>query len=257
MVAMNVMTTIEYRAAFLIYMINIVASPVISLLVWLTVSEQGVQLPYSRGQFVTYYVLLSVVSMLTSTWLAPFVAEQIRLGGLSPWLLRPAPYIANFISNNVGEKIIKLPLLLPLIALVALFFRADLHLPADPLAWLLFALALPLAATVAFLLDFVIGSLAFWMQDVKGLIRLKNLVGAFLAGQFIPLALFPPRFAGLLEAQPFRYTLSFPLEVVTGSLTPAAMARGFAWQVGYCLGLWGCYRLLWRYGLRSYAATGA
>jgi ABC-2 type transport system permease protein len=110
---------------------------------------------------------------------------------------------------------------------------------------------------VAFLLDFVIGSLAFWMQDVNGLIRLKNLVGAFLAGQFIPLALFPPRFAGLLEAQPFRYTLSFPLEVVTGSLTPAATARGFAWQVAYCLGLWCCYRLLWRYGLRSYAATGA
>ena len=257
MVAMNVMTTIEYRAAFLIYMLNIVASPVISLLVWLTVSEQGVALPYSRGQFVTYYVLLSVVSMLASTWMAPFVAEQIRLGGLSPWLLRPAPYIANFIGNNVGEKIIKLPLLLPLIGLVALFFRADLHLPTDPLAWLLFGLAVPLAAAVAFLLDFVIGSLAFWMQDVNGLIRLKNLVGAFLAGQFIPLALFPPQFTGLLEAQPFRYTLSFPLEVVTGSLTPAATARGFAWQVGYCLGLWGCYRLLWRYGLRSYAATGA
>jgi ABC-2 type transport system permease protein len=257
MVAMNVMSTIEYRAAFLIFMINVVAGPVIALLVWLTVGEQGVRLPYNRSQFVTYYLLLSVVSMLTSTWLAPYVAEQIRLGGLSPWLLRPAPYIANFICNNLGEKIIKLPLLLPLVALVALFFRADLRLPPAPGAWLLFALALPLAAAVAFLLDFVLGSLAFWMQDVNGLIRVKNLVGAFLAGQLIPLALFPPQFTGFLEAQPFRYTLSFPLEVLTGGLTPAATARGFAWQIGYCLGLWACYRLMWRYGLRSYAATGA
>ena len=256
-VAMNVMMTIEYRAAFLILMINAIASPLISLLVWLTVSEQGVRLPYDRGQFVTYYVLLSVVSMLTSTWLAPYVAEEIRLGGLSPWLLRPAPYIVNFVGNNFGEKIVKLPLLLPLIALVALFFRADLRLPADPIAWLLFALALPLAAAIAFLLDFALGSLAFWIQDVNGLIRVKNLVGAFLAGQFIPLALFPPGFTGFLEAQPFRYTLSFPLELLTGSLTPAAQARGFAWQVAYCVGLWAGYRLLWRYGLRSYAATGA
>jgi ABC-2 type transport system permease protein len=257
MVAMNVMMTIEYRAAFLVYMVYAVAGPVIALLVWLTVSEQGVRLPYDRGQFVTYYLLLGVVAMLTSTWLAPFVAEQIRLGGLSPWLLRPAPYIANFVGNNLGEKIVKLPLLLPLIGLVALFFRADLHLPTDPIAWLLFALALPLAAAVAFLLDFVLGSLAFWMQDVNGLIRVKNLVGAFLAGQFLPLALFPAQFARFLEAQPFRYTLSFPLEVLTGSLTPAAVARGFAWQIGYCVGLWGCYRLLWRFGLRSYSATGA
>jgi len=257
MVVMNVMSTIEYRASFLVYMVNVVATPLISLLVWLTVGEQGVALPYDRSQFVTYYVLLSVVSMLTSTWLAPFVAEQIRLGGLSPWLLRPAPYIATFASNNIGEKIVKLPLLLPLVALVALFFRADLRLPDQPRDWLLFALALPLAATVAFLLDFVIGSLAFWMQDVNGLVRVKNLLGAFLSGQIIPLALFPPEAAGFLEAQPFRYTISFPLELLTGSLAPVAIVRGFAWQAGYCVGLWACYRLLWRYGLRSYSAAGA
>ena len=106
-------------------------------------------------------------------------------------------------------------------------------------------------------MNFVIGSLAFWMQDVSGLVRLKNLVGALLAGYLIPLALFPPEAASFLEAQPFRYTLSFPLELLTGSLPPDAIARGFGWQVSYCVGLWACYRLLWRYGLRSYAATGA
>jgi len=103
----------------------------------------------------------------------------------------------------------------------------------------------------------VIGSLAFWVQDVGGLIRVKGLAGAFLAGQFVPLALFPPSLAGLLEAQPFRYTLSFPLEVLTGSLSTAALLRGFAWQICYCVGLWACYRLEWRYGLRASSATGA
>jgi ABC-2 type transport system permease protein len=257
LVAINVMMTLEYRGAFLIYMITTVASPVISLLVWLTVEEQGVRLPYDRGQFVTYFLLLSVVSMLTGVWLAEFLAETIRLGGLSRWLVRPAPYIADQIGNNVGEKIVKLPLLLPLVVVVALFFREDLRLPADPRAWLLFALCLPLAAAVAFLLDMIIGSLAFWMDDVQGLVRIKVLVGALLAGRFVPLALFPPALAGFLEAQPFRYTLSFPLEVLTGSLTPDALVRGFAWQVAYCIGFWACYRLLWHFGLRAYSASGA
>ena len=257
MTAQNVMMTLEYRGAFLIYMINTVAGPLVSLLVWLAVSEQGVQLPYDRSQFVTYYVLLSMVMMLTGTWAATFVGEGIRLGKLSPWLLRPVPYITSYIANNIGEKVIKLPLLLPLVAIVALVFHNDLHLPAGLLAWLLFALALPLAAAVAFLLDFVIGSLAFWIDDVNSLVRVKVLVGAFLAGQFVPLALFPPTLAPFLEAQPFRYTLSFPLEVLTGSLTTAAIARGFTWQIGYCVTLWACYRLLWHYGLRAYAAAGA
>ncbi|MGN6810641.1 MAG: ABC-2 family transporter protein, partial [Thermomicrobiales bacterium] len=158
--AMNVMATLEYRGAFLIYMVLNVASPTISLLVWLAVSAQGVQLPYSREQFVTYYILLGVVSTLTATWLGLYLAEAIRLGQLSHCLLRPAPYLINMLGNNLGEKIIKLPLLLPLVAIVALFFRRDLRLPADPRAWALFALTLPLAGAVAFLLDFVIGSLA-------------------------------------------------------------------------------------------------
>jgi len=256
-VAMNIVATLEYRGAFFIYMVNNVAVPVVSLLVWLTIGEQGVALPYTRGQFVTYYLLLSVVSTLTAVWLAPYLAENIRLGDLSPWLLRPAPYILRDVGNNIGEKIVKLPLLLPLVALVALAFRDDLRLPTDPRAWLLFALAVPLAATIAFLLDVAIGLLAFWLQDVRGLVRVKDLVATLLAGQFVPLALFPPGLKGVIDAQPFRYTLSFPLEVVTGRLSPAEITAGFAWQMGYCAALYLCYRLLWRYGLRSYAAAGA
>ncbi len=255
-VLMNVMLTLEYRGAFFVYMVYVVAAPLISLLVWLTVSEQGVQLPYDRSQFVTYYVLLGLVNMLTNTWLGPYVADSIRLGGLSEHLLRPAPYVAHYIGNNIGEKIIKLPLLLPLIALVALIFRRDLHLPADPRAWLLFAVSLPMAAAIALLLDLIVASLAFWLQEVQGLLRVKAMLGALLAGQFVPLALFPPALSRLLEAQPFRYTLSFPLEVLMGGLSSQALIRGLVWQAGYCLGFWACCRLLWQRGLRAYTAPG-
>ncbi len=257
MTSMNVMSTLEYRGAFFIFMLNTVITPVISLLVWLAVSEQGVPLPYNRSQFVTYYLLLSVLSMLTGTWLATFLAEDIRRGGLSPWLLRPAPFIVHYIDNNIGEKVVKLPLLLPLVGLAALAFRRDLHLPSDPRAWALFALSAPLAAAIAFLIDVIIGSLAFWLQDVEGLVRVKVLVGSFLAGRFVPLALFPPAVMPFLEAQPFRYTLSFPLELLTGQLSAQATVRGLLWQIGYCVGLWLCYRLLWHFGLKAYQAPGS
>ncbi len=181
-VAMNVMQTLEYRGAFFIYMFDTVVGPLISLLVWLAVSDQGVRLPYDRTQFVTYYVLLGLVSMLTGTWMARYLARAIRLGTLSPWLLRPAPYLAHQIGNNLGEKVIKLALLLPMIALAALAFRADLRLPSEPAKWALFAAALPLAAAVAFLLDVVVGSLAFWIHDVGGPSSLLDIARSFLSG---------------------------------------------------------------------------
>ncbi len=257
MTLMNVMTAVEYRGAYFVFMLDAVLVPIISLLVWLTVSEAGVQLPYSRSQFVTYYVLLSIVSMLTGTWLGEYLAQDIRLGGLSRWLVPPGSGIAYYATNNAGEKVMKLPLLLPLVALTALLFRGDLRLPADPISWLLFITSLPLAAVVSFLIQFDLGSLAFWIQDANGLLRATGLIGTFLAGKLIPLALFPHSFAGFLDAQPFRYTASFPLEILTGGLARSALAEGFAWQIGYCAGLWLCYRLHWHYGLRSYSAVGA
>lgn len=256
MLARDVTVTAAYRAAFFAMMVTIVIQPIVSLLVLLTVQSQGAALPFDRSQLITYYMMLGLVAMLTGTWASGYVAEGIRDGGVSDTLLRPAPYILHYITNNIGEKVIKLPLMLPVIAVIALVFRDDLRLPSAPLPWLLFAVALPLAAATAFLLDFVIGSLAFWITDVSGLIRFKNLLSGLLAGQFVPLAFFPPSAAGLLEAQPFRYTLSFPLELLAGTLAPAAIARGFAWQLGYCVGLWLLYRAIWQYGLRSYEATG-
>lgn len=255
--AMNVMMTLEYRGAFAVYMLNAVIVPLLPLLIWLTVSAQGVPLPYDRGQFVTYYLMLSVVSVLSGVWVADYLPSEIRLGLLSPWLLRPAPRIIHYLGNNLGEKVIKLPLLLPMVALAALAFHADLRLPSAPLAWLLFGLAIMLAATITFLLDMVLSSFAFWFQDVDGVVGLKGAVDGFLAGRFVPLSFFPPAYAGFLAAQPFRYTLSFPLEVLNGSLGAAATARGFAFAAAYCVVLYLLYRLLWRYGLRAYGATGA
>ena len=254
--AANVQMSIAYRAGFFLFMAHTVMAPLISLLIWLTVSEQGVALLYDRSQFVTYYTLLGPTAMLTGTWIAFYIAERIRLGGLSRDLIRPVPAIFEALGNNLGEKVIKLFLIGPLVGLMALLFWRDLRPPTDPLAWLLFLLCLPMAAFVSFMLDYSIGSLAFWVQDVMGLVRVKELLRSFLAGYFVPLALFPAELAPLLEVQPFRYTLSFPLEVLTGALDGPALARGFAWQLFYCLLLVALHKVIWRIGLRGYQASG-
>jgi ABC-2 type transport system permease protein len=254
--AANIQMTLAYRGSFILIMFHTVMAPLISLLIWLTISEQGVPLPYDRSQFVTYFTLLGAVAMLTGTWMAFYIAERIRLGGLSRDLVRPAPALFESLGNNLGEKVIKLVLIAPMLAVMALLFWRDLRPPTDPLAWLLFLLCLPMAAFVNFMLDYSIGSLAFWVEDVMGLVRVKELMQAFLAGWFVPLALFPPQMAALLEVQPFRYTLSFPLEVLTGALDPPALMRGFGWQLFYCVLLVGIHKLIWRYGLRSYQASG-
>ena len=253
----SMMKSLEYRTTFFVYMVGAVAGPMITLLVWLTVSDQGVLLPYDRKQFVSYYLLLSTVALMTSTWVAEYdLADSIRLGRLSPLLLRPVAPILHYVGDHLGQKMVMLPLQLPLVAAAAILLRADVIVPAHPLTWVLFALSVTMAAAVSFLLDFLLGLTAFWIQDIDGLIQAKALVGSFLAGQVIPLAFFPSEFSAFLQFQPFRYTLSFPLEIVLGDLSKTQMIQGFACQAVYCVLLWLAYRIVWSRGLRKYSSVG-
>ncbi len=257
LVRANVMMTLEYRTGFLIFMFSTVMQPAMSLLVWLAVSEASAgALPLDRRQLVTYYVLLGVVSMLTSTWTAEYLAEDIRNGDLSKALLRPAPAIAWQIGNNAGEKVVKLGLLLPFVAALGWLFRDSLTLPAEPLRWLLFGASVAMAAALSFLVNYLLGSLAFWLHEVSGLVALEDLLQKLLAGRFVPLAFFPAPLGPLLVAQPWRYTLSFPLEVLTAQVDAAGLAQGFAWHAGWLVAAVLAHRVVWRLGLRAYSAAG-
>jgi ABC-2 type transport system permease protein len=256
----NVMLSLEYRAGFFIFMFNTVAQPTLSLLLWLAVRERGAganQMPFDRPQLVTYFVLMALVSMFTSVWISEYLAADIRTGHLNRDLLRPAPVIAGKIGNNVGEKIVKLGLLFPLVALVALLFRQDIRLSTEPLIWLFFVVSLVMAGAMNFMVDYLIGSLAFWLQDVAGLVALQRLVAQLLAGRFIPLAFFPSALAPLLAVQPWRFLLSFPLEIATESVAGTAIWSGLALQASYLGALMVAHRVIWRFGLRRYSGTGA
>jgi ABC-2 type transport system permease protein len=257
MILSVVMRSLEYRGFLATLMFEQVLGPLVTLLIWLTLSDQGARLPYDRGQLISYYVMLSAVSMITGHWAAEYVAEEIRMGGLSPFLLRPMPYIAVWACDAIGQKLLMLALLLPQLAVVGLVFRGELQPPPNPWLWPLFLISLALATSFAFLLQFAMGLLAFWVEDIGGIRRVEGVTRAFLSGALIPLALFPAWLKPFLELQPYRYALSFPLEVLTRELSAAELAGGFGCQALYTAAAYLVYRLLWRRGLRRYAATGA
>lgn len=246
-----------YRGAFVIYMLSMVVGPAVALLVWQAAAANGAALPVSMEYLVSYFVLLGVVNMLVSSWLAYWLAEMIRLGNLSIWLVRPASVFHNLIANNFSEKLIKAVVLVPLVGALAWIFREDLRLPTASETWVLFAVSVLLAAAITFAVDVLLGSLAFWFDDIGGFFRLRFLAGTVLSGQLVPLALFPAWMSGFIAVQPFRFMLSFPLELLVGGLSGQEVALGLSLQAGYTVAAVGGAMLVWNRGQRMYAAVGA
>ncbi len=257
MIAMNVAMTLAYRGDFVFYMLSIVLGPLLSVMIWQAAIASGAELPVDATYLTSYFVLLGVVSMLTSAWLSLFLADAIRDGRLSVWLARPGSFLYQMVANNLGEKVFKLVVLLPMVLLFGFWFRDSVDLTAPVWRWGVVSVSIAMGAAIAFALDVIEGSLGFWLEDVSGLARARALVVMVLAGQLVPLALMPGWAQGFMEIQPFRYILSFPLEVIVGDLTWEDIATGLALQGGYtALFILGA-RWVWARGKRAYSAVGA
>jgi ABC-2 type transport system permease protein len=246
----------QYRWWLLAMQASVIAVPAISLLVWRGAMAHGAEPPVTRDYLTTYLVLVSVATMLTSSWTAKFLAENIRLGHLSSWLVRPCSTHLAAAANNVAEKCAKLATLLPLVVVLAVPFHRDLDLPTHPGRWLLFLWALAMGATMMFSLDIIVGSLAFWWDDVTAVDRFRQLTTLFLSGALIPLAVMPAAWGPFLRGQPFGYAVAFPIQTL---LAPRAteLWGGLAAQAAWVLLALATARLVWVRGLRHYSGAGA
>lgn len=265
LVRLNIEVTFAYRGDFMIMQLGNLIIPITSLLVWQAVLATGANLPVTGRYLLAYFVLVAIVEMLASSWTAFFLAESIRDGDLNQWLVRPTSTHLNAVSNNVGEKLVKIIFLAPFVLITMLILDrvriggSGIGYPHDPARWAAFAAAVVLAAAIRFTLDVLIGSLAFWFEDVQGFLRVSAVVVPVLSGAVVPLALMPAGWATVTELQPFRFMLAFPMDVLLSDQAWAGtgVITGFGMQLGWLVIFVAAAVAVWRRGLRSYSAVGA
>ena len=257
MTAIHLALTLTYRGALLLFMAGSIVVPVVSLLVWRAAIAGGAQLPVDKSYLTTYFVVLSFVTMATSSWLSLYLSDDIRLGRLSSWIIRPASLLHHFVANNLAEKVLKTAMLLPIVGVLVFIYADSVTVPTSAGRWSLFAVSTVLAGALVFTLDVLVGSLAFWFDDTTALDRVRILLINVLSGAVVPLTLMPEWARGFVLAQPFRFMVSFPVELVTGHLSGRSVATGFALQLGYVVLACAITRAIWNAGLRAYSAVGA
>lgn len=246
---------LEYRASTFIWMLTNIL-PLVMLAVWLSLAEEGPIGAYGPGEFVSYYLGILVVRQFTTVWVIWDLDRQIRLGELSPKLLRPFNPLHEHIAFNLADKIFRVPILLPPVLAVALLVPG-VHYSVTPLNVLAFILALAGAWAIRFMSQYAFGLLSFWISQALALNDIWFAGFMLLGGLIAPLDLFPPAISRVVQVLPFRFMLSFPVEIALGRLTPVEVVEGLGVQTIWLVIYVGVYWLLWRRGVRQYSAVGA
>ncbi|MFJ6796501.1 ABC transporter permease [Streptomyces sp. NPDC091268] len=182
--------------------------------------------------------------------------ERVRTGDIAVDLYRPADLQTWWLAADLGRAAFQL-LARGAVPMVvgALAFR--LALPADPVRWLLFGVAVLLGVVVSFAVRYLLGLAAFWLMDGAGVNMMATVVAIFCSGMLLPLTVFPGGFGEFVRLLPWAAMLQVPLDVLLGMGGGAGgAARALGFQAGWALVLLGLGRLLQAAATRKVVVQG-
>lgn len=247
--------TTAYRASLLIWIVTAIF-PLISLVLWRALAEDGPIGDYDQRGFDSYFIAAFLVRQLAASWVVWDLDRQIRTGELSALLLRPVSPVLHYVMFNLATVPVRALLAAP-IGLAVLLATGGMTVLHDPWQWLLVIPALALAWLLNFTVQLVVGCLAFWLTKAASLFEIWLGLFIVLSGYSVPTSLFPPGLAEVARVLPFHALLGFPVELLVGRLELSQALEGLALQ-GLWLVIFGALAAtLWRRGLRAYGAFGA
>lgn len=212
---------------------------------------------YTYGDMVAYSLLVMVGRAFSSMpGLTTGIARDIRDGTIKKFLTQPVDMLDYLFWHRVAHKLVYYVIAFIPFALV--FWLCGNYFRGFPSFGTLFAfsISLVLAFLVGFLIESLMGLVAFWFLEVSSLVFVYMLISYFLSGHMLPLDWLPASVGYWIQLLPFKYLAFTPaavlLEKYTHQQLIVELVTGWAWvMVLYLLN-----RLALSRGLLRYSAYG-
>jgi ABC-2 type transport system permease protein len=248
-------TELTYRNQIIAWVVADTFQPFVLAILWINVVRNGSN-NLSVEQMVTYFFLVAIVSKFTKDFSDQYVSNRIIHGEFAKYLVRPFNYLAETLGISIASKMLRLVIIIPFLLVVFFFFSDMIVINLSALNLVLFTLAMLLGFVLSFLLGNIFALIAFFIKEILGIRAFYENTVTFLSGEVIPLMVMPLWAVTFVKVLPFRYTLSFPIEIVTGQLQKFEIVNGFFLAFFWLIITAISYKLLYRTALKKYEAEG-
>jgi ABC-2 type transport system permease protein len=245
----------SYRGDLLIYTITNSLTPVISLIIWSAASASNTLL-FTQHEIISYFLLTIWVNNFVLAWNAYFIGFDITSGRFSTYLIKPLSLLELCLINNISEKTYKMLIASVMVLMLHFFMLGQINLISDPILIVIGAISLLVALFINVLISIILGLSVFWTNDVDFMRYFFGTVSGILSGLTIPLALMPQFIQTISLYLPFRYMVSFPVELLLGQLNPTQILQGILFQIFWVVVLYFLYRKLFQSGARIFQGYG-
>ncbi|MGH8855268.1 MAG: ABC transporter permease [Telluria sp.] len=200
---------------------------------------------FSLAEMSTYVLVANLLYQMLDNRADHEIAADVMRGDIVIAFVRPLNYpVAKFFAclpASIGNLLF---VGLPLCVAGALLFGLQLPGPGDAV---LFCLSAALSLAVGFLINAMVGALAFATTNIWGIQVMKTAVVSILSGHLIPLSFFGPTLQRIGELLPFRAMVDAPLRLFLGKYEGALDAAAIlGMQLFWVLALGLACAALWR-----------
>ena len=212
---------------------------------------------YTYGDMVAYSLLVMVGRAFSSMpGLTTGIARDIREGTIKKFLIQPIDMLDYLFWHRVAHKLVYYVVALVPFALV--FYLCKDYFHGWPNAWTLAGgiASLVLAFLIGFLIESLMGLVAFWFLEVSSLVFVYMLLSYFLSGHMLPLDWLPAPFADWIRLLPFKYLAFVPAAVLLDKYEASQLVTELGVGCLWVVILYGLNRLALARGLRRYSAFG-
>ena len=207
---------------------------------------------YTLSKMIQYQFGIVLLDLFVrSHFFSQNLAEDIRLGRISAFLLYPFNFISYQFSKFISDKILQLFIGLTTLSIVILFDFVKIESFFILIKFFFFVLIINI---FWFLTQTLIGLLSFWIEETWSLNICIRFITAFLSGSFIPLDLYPEFLRNILTWTPFPYLIYFPVKILMGDQVPILFCFSVIALWVFILAF--ATRWTWKKGLKLYAGAG-
>lgn len=249
--------TVAYRLSFVMWRFRIFLSLISTYFLWLTLLPHGKLFAnYDQATMLTYILGGSVTFAIVMSTRVSDVANDIIMGDLSNYLMRPINYIGYYFAKDIGDKGMNILFSLFEVSLFFLIVRPPFVIQTNILSILAFGISIILAILINFSMNMLLSFIGFFSSEAWAPRFIFFILLSFFAGTIFPLDILPRWLFIFLNSLPFSYLIYTPMKIYLGQLSLQSTLIALSVATFWSIALFILVQLLWRRGIKLYGAEG-
>jgi len=255
----NIQNTLAFRGPLFVWLASGMLALLGSVYVWFSASGGQTFGGFTKNELITYYILVLTIGWIVNWMPFYWLKDEIADGSIvTTTLIKPVSLYLRVFFAEAGWRAVAIWWgMLGTIIFVFVFRDNFVFVSSTGLNIIYLVFSLILSIMVVFSMSMVMTLLAFWFTHVDVFDSFNWVARMLLGGQAIPISFFSGPLRSLVNLLPFRYTISFPLEIYFNKVTSLQIFFGFVVEL-FWIGIFiALYKIMLARGLKTYTAFGS